>query len=77
MEFVWSLNVAGFQGLWRLSHFVQSQPEGSRPAIICVQEAACNQRQLDGLERFWVTWAIAFLLASQETICQGVFPNEF
>lgn len=53
MEFVWSLNVAGLQGLWRLSHFVHSQPEGSRPAIICVQEAACNQRQLDGLERFW------------------------
>ena len=53
MEFVWSLNVAGLQGLWRLSHFVQSQPGGSRPAIICVQEAACNQRQLDGLERFW------------------------
>lgn len=53
MEFVWSLNVAGLQGLWRLSHFVQSKPEGSRPAIICVQEAACNQRQLDGLERFW------------------------
>ena len=78
MEFVWSLNVAGLQGLWRLSHFVQSQPEGSRPAIICVQEAACNQRQLDGLGSvFGATWAITVLLASQETICQGVFPNEF
>lgn len=59
MEFVWSLNVAGLQGLWRLSHFVQSQPEGSRPAIICVQEAACNQRQLDGLESLYRQTGVA------------------
>ena len=39
---VWTINVGGWPGLWRLVHLLKSMTWKQRPTVVCVQEVACG-----------------------------------
>ena len=48
----WTVNVGGYEGLWRLINLVQTWKINDRPEVICVQEASCSTDQFASVRNF-------------------------
>ena len=60
---VWTINVGGITGLWKLSHWLETISYESRPKVLLIQDANMSEEHAKSINYFWDKLGYKFFLS--------------
>lgn len=64
---VWTINVGGITGLWKLSHWLETISYESRPKVLLTQDANMSEEHAKSINYFWDKLGYKFFFVCRQT----------